>query len=161
MVRRHDSLADATTRDLKAAILDVAMMLEEQGVNALFVARLREIALALEPPRLEGILTQLEHPRVWPTRAHALWLAERLSVGAHLVAELRGDAEITGSTEVAERAQQWLISLGIDLLAFDPLALAPKRPAGLIEGGGEDGVTEVAGEIAPGDPTSDESGADS
>ena len=85
-------------------------------------------AAHVKPPTLVGILKTLEHPRTWPTRSHALWLAGRLSVAAHLVREFLRDAEITGSEGTADTARQWLESLGVEAPeAVDMMALAPKR----------------------------------
>lgn len=129
VVRRRDTLADPTPRELQVAIQNIADAVARKGDDDEgIVDRLQEIARHLTPPTLPGILAELEHPRVWPTRAHTLWLAGRLSIGAHLIAEFIPDAEITGSTTTAGHAREWLVTLGIDPpAALDPMGLQPRR----------------------------------
>lgn len=113
--------------DLRKALLRIADECRLIG-GGRQAEQLDQIAERLKTPKLTGIVSELAHPLVWPTREYALWMAERLTVAAEIMRALRDDAEITGSIKTIEAMREWFESMEFKL-ETPPVPIAVEEAA--------------------------------
>lgn len=101
----------STIREHRDTLQSIADELRSMGAGQQ-AERIDAVVAKLKTPTLRGIVAELAHPLVWPTREYALWMAERLTAAGIIICALREDAEITGSRDVIKLANDWLASLG-------------------------------------------------
>lgn len=117
--------AHPTPEEIRRQLLLVAERVKVMGAGKA-AEQLRDIAEHLRPPNFEGIVSELAHPQMWPTREHALFLAGRITDAIRIIRRLRDDAEITGSTATITEADEWLRSVGAKIHEIP--ALPPPEP---------------------------------
>lgn len=103
-------LLDVVERLRRAAHASSADIGQLLGTLSTLGEKLDQLGKNLQPPDLHAIFEEIDAPYSIP---NTRFLAERLTEAIIIVTDLMHDAEITGSTEVYEKAKTWLGKMGI------------------------------------------------